>query len=650
MPPQAYFNRVSNLTCHNLCQSTYIPPAVTNLLGLGLKFCIADRPPPNKLSNSFSRLRDDVRTRYHISSSGGSDDNSDNPSYDPKLYVKNLEWCPDPASRDIEAAMDMFETSINKEIASHAPGFQPNLLKYELRLLQSIRNNQDLVILQTDKNLGPAVWERSEYIKQTLNEHLLDPTTYQQLTHGAAMTRVDYTKHLVNSHYNKFWYDLKDFERSYFTRTMEQSNFRILQYYGMPKVHKETLKTRPVVSCTNSIPQVLSKHLDFHLKSVVKQCPGYLRDSRQFIDDINELGTLPPGARLFTADATSMYTNIDTSHAIQIIGKWLRMPNRKLPDSFPPIDFILKGLKIVMTNNVFQFGDTYWIQLNGTAMGTSVACMYATIYYSYHEETRLLNPTVDNGIIFYRRLIDDAFLIHLPSPGSYDKLVEDINDFGDKNFRLEWKATPMATENVIFLDLNIAIQPNGSVKTKTYVKPMNLHLYIPAHSAHPPGLLKSLVHGQLQRFWTQCTNVTDFTDITNDFYGHLLKRGYGQEMLNQHFQDVASKLDRQGIRTPSADINSKRNEEEDIRFHLQYHPYQISRRSIRVCFDKHCSAILNTATSKKGNNPLGINKLTIAYSRAPNIRDKLCSSKLQNCPGQNVSDALNSISQHDSAS
>jgi hypothetical protein len=118
---------------------------------------------------------------------------------------------------------------------------------------------------------------------------------------------------------------------------------------------------------------------------------------------------LPPNAKLFTADATAMYNNIDTAHAITVISWWLNDMDTKdqLPPNFP-LEAVIHAMKVIMRNNIFEWGDLYFLQLLGTAMGTSSAVMWATIYYTYHEISRLI-PTQGESLLYFRRLIDDIF-------------------------------------------------------------------------------------------------------------------------------------------------------------------------------------------------------------------------------------------------
>ena len=46
----------------------------------------------------------------------------------------------------------------------------------------------------------------------------------------------------------------------------------------------------------------------------------------------------------------------------------------------------MDALRLLMTNNVFQFGGTYWLQKLGTAMGAPPAPPWATIFFGIHEE------------------------------------------------------------------------------------------------------------------------------------------------------------------------------------------------------------------------------------------------------------------------
>ena len=111
-----------------------------------------------------------------------------------------------------------------------------------------------------------------------------------------------------------------------------------------------------------------------------------------------------------------MYTNIDTEHGLATIENWLNLHRTEIRarHSDFPFDLLKELLRIVMTNNVFQFDDCWYHQTNGTAMGTSVACIYATIYFSYHEETKLL-PTHQSSLLYYRRFIDDVLGIWIPT-------------------------------------------------------------------------------------------------------------------------------------------------------------------------------------------------------------------------------------------
>jgi len=90
--------------------------------------------------------------------------------------------------------------------------------------------------------------------------------------------------------------------------------------------------------------------------------------------------TLPQEAKLFSADATSMYTNISTDVGILYNQYFIQENINEIPHDFPT-ELFLGILELVMKNNIFTFGNSYWLQLSGTAMGTPAACAYATVSY-----------------------------------------------------------------------------------------------------------------------------------------------------------------------------------------------------------------------------------------------------------------------------
>ena len=126
-----------------------------------------------------------------------------------------------------------------------------------------------------------------------------------------------------------------------------------------------------------------------------------------------------------------MYTNIDTNHALEMICKWLDKLSRDglLPRDFP-LAAVKEAMALIMLNNVFEWGDLYFLQLLGTAMGTSVACMWATIYFGIHKNCTLL-PQFSSYLVLYCRFIDDIFGIWIGNPNGlvWNQFKDYCNDF-----------------------------------------------------------------------------------------------------------------------------------------------------------------------------------------------------------------------------
>ena len=49
-----------------------------------------------------------------------------------------------------------------------------------------LRNNNHYIVVPADKNLGPVLMEREEYIQQAFKQHLSNTTNYKRLTESEA--------------------------------------------------------------------------------------------------------------------------------------------------------------------------------------------------------------------------------------------------------------------------------------------------------------------------------------------------------------------------------------------------------------------------------------------------------------------------------
>ena len=108
-----------------------------------------------------------------------------------------------------------------------------------------------------------------------------------------------------------------------------------------------------------------------------------------------------------------MYTNIHTNHGLKVLRSFLEelRSEGNLPTNYD-IDMIVEAARLVMHWILFEYGDSFFKQLIGTAMGTPVAELRAIIHFYLHEKHKL-TPVFIHKIPLLVRYIDDIFLLIL---------------------------------------------------------------------------------------------------------------------------------------------------------------------------------------------------------------------------------------------
>lgn len=200
------------------------------------------------------------------------------------------------------------------------------------------------------------------------------------------------------------------------------------------------------------------------------------------------------------------------------------------------------------------------------------------------------------------------------------------------------------------MDLNIHLK-HGRLYTSLYAKPNALHLYIPPSSCHSPGITTGLINGHFFRLFMLCSHESDIEREIYLFFNRLLDRGYSLSHLiplfltaEQKARTHRSKLQHQRgilqnhppeeVVANTGSIPTKVNKANTgVFLHLQYHPDNPSANKIqrlwrRIVFTPPGQTPLYQLKNRDGY-PIDIHKLTIAYSRAPNLGNLLSCRKLK---------------------
>ena len=286
-----------------------------------------------------------------------------------------------------------------REATNNRKSIPNNLTIAERTTLNKLKKRTDIVIKKADKG-DTIVVETVERYTEDGMKHLNDPTTYQPIPEDIN-PRISATidKYLKETIYKGL------LDRDTYHAIKPPTNPRTPIIYFLKKLHKNPISVRPIVSSVQSPTSNLSHFMDLLLKPIVKNIPQILTNSTEFLRELQAI-TIPDNTILASLDVSSLYTNIPTDEAIDIVLKYLE--ETQSPQQ-PPNQLPRELLNFILKCNCFTFCNLFYLQVQGVAMGTKMAPNFANIFMANFEEKHILQRP--DKPYFYRRYLDDIFII-----------------------------------------------------------------------------------------------------------------------------------------------------------------------------------------------------------------------------------------------
>ena len=274
----------------------------------------------------------------------------------------------------------------------------------EFKLLKSHPHDNTIVIMKPDKGNGVVILNKTDYIAK-MNEILQDTDKFAHQTDDPIKTTMK-----RETEVRKFLKTLKK------NKVISDEQYRKLSpigshpgiMYGLPKVHKPNAPLRPMLSAIGTPTYKIAKFL-IPLLNPLSLSSYLIHDTFSFVQDILKLNFNSDNITMASLDIKSLFTNIPIDETINIILDQLFSTNN-LFHGFTRIQF-KDLLNLTVKNCYFTFNGHYYNQIEGISMGSPLGPLFANIFLSHHEKIWLRNCPPHFKPLYYRRYVDDTFLL-----------------------------------------------------------------------------------------------------------------------------------------------------------------------------------------------------------------------------------------------
>jgi hypothetical protein len=398
----------------------------------------------------------------------------------------------------------------------------------------------DYVVTNTDKNLGIAVSERTWLIEKSL-ECISNPLEYRKISDAETKEILDQKvvqmRALSVVADNHLWQygSVAEFFRSNIPAPGKAHT--LPGFYGIPKIHKQPVKFRPIIPCHSAVQNPAAKFVSKMLKPLILAAPTIIHGTKDLAIKLSKL-SIHRNRKYFlvTGDVVAFYPNIPLDRCIQIVYDLYMEHYWSTPDHDAPSNVIQQKAfyDALITGNtklVTQFQNSSYLQLNGLAMGVADSPDLANLFgWFFERRAGVLNH---NSIAYYGRYIDDCFaIVYASSEQEALKVLTDLIKFD--NCEITWNVSDHFQP---FLDMTLYIDKDNSLQHMPYRKAQSHQERVPWISAHPLDVKRGTFIGEMSRLATLCSKFEHYTEAMKGLIALYVKRGYPRELCNAWLKD-----------------------------------------------------------------------------------------------------------------
>ena len=523
-----------------------LPKEISYNLSVGMRFMFHS----NRNSKLIKEAWHDFvrRLRWRLYFSFAEDDNTDyDPDYEVDRPKKRIAppQLPQYMEHGILRGWNFVRNTISKIPEERREDIPYSSLAPPVNMLRSFLIEHKYVVTMTDKNLGIAV-SKKEWIISKCIDLLSDTNNYKERSIievnarcNAQCNEMDkISKYVLENVGNK---QLATYLRSKVTpfedeKTKVYQKHSVPYFYGIPKIHKEPVKMRPIIPCHSAIQNPAAKFVSKKLKPIVKAASSIIHGSKDLALKLSRL-SLKPGKKWFvcTGDVVAYYPNIPINHCIDIvlslyeeyigtIGMDREQLNALKEDALYDLELFTRCLLVGNTHLITQFQGKYYEQLKGLAMGVASSPDLANCYGWHFERNSV--ALKDPRIAFYGRYIDDCLAVVYASNETEARLlVEQIKFDGCV---IEWDVSGASAP---FLDMLLYKDSYGCLQHMPYRKARNHQERVPWISSHPFDVKRGTFIGEMSRLATLSSTHDSYLEALRFLGGLYVKRGYPMDLI-----------------------------------------------------------------------------------------------------------------------